>query len=54
MYKSYNHLLDAYYDTVEYIAENGVLEITEDGEKTLTLLEPLTIRIEHQIGRAHV
>lgn len=47
MYKSYNHLLDAYYDTVEYIAENGVPEITEDGEKTLALLEPLTIRIEH-------
>lgn len=47
MYKEYNHLLDAYYHTVNYISRYGIEEITEDGEHTLTLEEPITIKIEH-------
>ena len=47
MYLEFNHLLDAYYEVVNLINEQGRDEITEDGEYTLTLDEPLTIKIKN-------
>lgn len=47
MYLEHNHLLDAYYHVVRYISRHGIEELTEDGECTLTLDEPLSIRIRH-------
>lgn len=47
MYREYNHLLDAYYDVVRLISSTGVPEKTEDEENTLTLTEPLTIKVIH-------